>query len=101
MIKQLTIYPAKILAGILAGFLSVFVENLLPLFITVTVFELVDLANDYMDTYNGGFIQSQISSDSHYSAPAYQTMGRIMEKAISDVMIANPADFKYIQFATS
>ena len=42
MIKQLTIYPAKIFAGILAGFLSVFIENLLPLFITVTVFELVD-----------------------------------------------------------
>ena len=38
MIKQLTIYPAKILAGILAGFLSLFVQNLLPLFITVTVF---------------------------------------------------------------
>lgn len=40
--KHLTLYPAKIFAGILAGFLSVFVENLLPLFITVTVFELVD-----------------------------------------------------------
>lgn len=35
-------YPAKIFAGILAGFLSVFVDNLLPLFITVTVFEFVD-----------------------------------------------------------
>ena len=42
MIRHLTFYPAKILAGILAGFLSLFVENLLPLFITVTVFELVD-----------------------------------------------------------
>lgn len=36
------IYPEKIVAGILAGFLSLFVQNLLPLFITVTVFELVD-----------------------------------------------------------
>ena len=36
------LYPAKILAGIVAGFLTVFVDNLLPLFITVTVFELVD-----------------------------------------------------------
>lgn len=36
------IYPEKIIAGILAGFLSLFVQNLLPLFITVTVFELVD-----------------------------------------------------------
>lgn len=42
MIRNLTFYPAKILAGILAGFLSLFVQNLLPLFITVTVFELVD-----------------------------------------------------------
>jgi phage-related holin len=44
MIKSLTLYPAKILAGIFAGFLSLFVQNLLPLFITVTVFELVDFA---------------------------------------------------------
>lgn len=35
-------YPAKVFAGILAGFLTVFVDNLLPLFVTVTVFELVD-----------------------------------------------------------
>lgn len=42
MIRTITLYPAKIFAGILAGFLSVFVENLLPLFIMVTVFELVD-----------------------------------------------------------
>lgn len=35
-------YPAKVVAGILAGFLSVLVENLLPLFITVTVFEFID-----------------------------------------------------------
>ena len=42
MIRTMTLYPAKILAGILAGFLSLFVQNLLPLFITVTVFELVD-----------------------------------------------------------
>ena len=42
MVRIMTIYPAKIMAGSLAGFLSLFVENLLPLFITVTVFELVD-----------------------------------------------------------
>ena len=35
-------YPAKIFAEILAGFLSVFIQNLLPLFVTVTIFELVD-----------------------------------------------------------
>ena len=38
----INIYPAKIFAGILAGFLSVFIQNLLPLFVTVTIFELVD-----------------------------------------------------------
>ena len=38
----MTLYPAKILAGILAGFLSVFVDNILPLFLMVTVFEFVD-----------------------------------------------------------
>lgn len=42
MIKTMTLYPAKILAGILAGFLSVFVDNILPLFLMVTVFEFVD-----------------------------------------------------------
>lgn len=42
MTHNITMYPAKILAGIFSGFLSVFVENLLPLFVTVTVFELVD-----------------------------------------------------------
>jgi phage-related holin len=35
-------YPAKILAGILAGFVTVFIDNLLPLFIVASVFELVD-----------------------------------------------------------
>lgn len=41
-VLRLTMYPAKVVAGILAGFLSVLVENLLPLFITVTVFEFID-----------------------------------------------------------
>ena len=39
---HLNLYPAKILAGLLAGFAAVFVDSLLPLFLTVTVFELVD-----------------------------------------------------------
>lgn len=42
MTHQMTFYPAKILAGIFVWFLSLFVQNLLPLFITVTVFELAD-----------------------------------------------------------
>lgn len=36
------IYPAKILSGLVAGMFAIFVHNLLPLFVTVTVFELVD-----------------------------------------------------------
>ena len=39
---HLNLYPAKVIAGVLAGMAAVFVESLLPLFITVTVFELVD-----------------------------------------------------------
>ena len=39
---HINLYPAKVLAGVLAGFVAVFVDNLLPLFITVTIFELVD-----------------------------------------------------------
>ena len=51
MIRAMTIYPAKILAGVLAGFLSLFVENLLPLFITVTVFEAVDFVTGVIKSY--------------------------------------------------
>ena len=42
MIRHLTVYPEKIFAGLLGGFVSIFVDNLLPLFIMVTIFELVD-----------------------------------------------------------
>ena len=35
-------YPAKTLAGVVAGFASVLVDNLLPLFIAVIVFEVMD-----------------------------------------------------------
>lgn len=41
-IIKLTIYPAKIGAGIIGGFISAFVDNLLPLFVTVIVFEIAD-----------------------------------------------------------
>lgn len=36
------LYPAKIFAGLVAGFMAAFVQNLLPLFAAVTVFEAVD-----------------------------------------------------------
>ncbi len=35
-------YPAKVIAGILAGTVALFVDNLLPLFLTVMVFETID-----------------------------------------------------------
>lgn len=36
------LYPAKVVAGLVAGFVAAFVQNLLPLFVAVTVFEAVD-----------------------------------------------------------
>lgn len=42
MLSHLNLYPAKMLAGIVAGIASVFVENLLPLFIAVVIFEVMD-----------------------------------------------------------
>lgn len=38
----MNIYPMKALAGFIAGFASIFVENLLPLFFTVVIFETMD-----------------------------------------------------------
>lgn len=38
----MTLYPAKILSGVLAGFFSILIKDLLPLFVAVTVFEAVD-----------------------------------------------------------
>lgn len=49
--SHLTIYPVKIFVGMLAGFLSVFVQNLLPLFVTVTVFELIDFLTGCVKSY--------------------------------------------------
>lgn len=46
MIKTLTIYPAKILAGILAGFLSLFVQNLLPKFLDGKNLSVVEKTDD-------------------------------------------------------
>lgn len=42
MMLNFNLYPTKILAGLVAGILAVFVQNLLPLFMAVTVFEGVD-----------------------------------------------------------
>ena len=40
--RYITLYPAKILSGLVAGMFAIFVHNLLPLFVTVTIFEMVD-----------------------------------------------------------
>lgn len=42
MFDNLNMYPAKTLAGLVAGFLGVLTENLLPLFVAVIVFEVMD-----------------------------------------------------------
>jgi len=39
---QLNLYPTKILAGIIIGFLGIAIGNLLPLMIAVIVFEIID-----------------------------------------------------------
>lgn len=48
---QLNMYPAKLFAGILAGFLSVLVDSILPLFITVTIFEFVDFVTGVIKSW--------------------------------------------------
>ena len=42
MLSHLNMYPTKTLAGIVAGFVSVLCENLLPLFVAVIIFEVMD-----------------------------------------------------------
>ena len=42
MVMQFNMYPTKTLAGIVAGFVGVMSDNLLPLFIAVVVFEVMD-----------------------------------------------------------
>ena len=40
--SKMNLYPTKVLAGIMAGFVAVFFESLLPLFVAVAIFEMVD-----------------------------------------------------------
>lgn len=42
MLMNYNLYPNKIMAGVFAGFVSMIVDNLLPLFFAVCFFELVD-----------------------------------------------------------
>ena len=47
----LNIYPAKLAAGIVSGFVSLAITNLLPLFIAVIVFEVVDFVTGCIKSY--------------------------------------------------
>ena len=60
---------------------------------------LVDLLNNYYNEFQTGFVKAHNFGGDHYSAAAYQVIGKIFEKAISEVIAANSADFQYIQFA--
>lgn len=42
MIRTFTLYPDKLIVGFFAGFVGLLVNDLLPLFVAVTIFELVD-----------------------------------------------------------
>lgn len=44
-------YPTRELAGIVAGFVAVFFESLLPLFIAVVIFEMVDFITGVIKSY--------------------------------------------------
>ena len=42
MVFHYNMYPAKTLAGLIGGFVGIFMENLLPLFVSVLIFEVMD-----------------------------------------------------------
>ena len=60
---------------------------------------LVDLAANYLTEFNSGFLAAHNFGGAHQSALAYQVIGKIFEKAISDTIVANAVAFRYIQFA--
>ena len=45
------IYPTKVAAGVVSGFISLAITNLLPLFIAVLVFEAVDFITGCIKSY--------------------------------------------------
>lgn len=48
---MLNLYPAKIACGLVAGFVGVFVQNILPLFVAVFIFEAVDFITGCIKSY--------------------------------------------------
>lgn len=51
MCSSLNLYPAKIGAGIISVFVTSFVDNLLPLFIAVGIFEIVDFVTGVIKSW--------------------------------------------------
>ncbi len=47
----MNMYPSKVICGLLAGSLSIFVDNLLPLFLSVMVFEGVDFVTGVIKSH--------------------------------------------------
>lgn len=47
----LNLYPTKVACGLVAGFVGVFVQNILPLFVAVIIFEAVDFITGCIKSY--------------------------------------------------
>jgi lysophospholipase L1-like esterase len=60
---------------------------------------VVDLAANYLSEFSTGFLAAHNFGGAHQSAAAYQVIGKLFEKAISDTIVANAIAFRYIQFA--
>lgn len=60
------IYPMKVCAGLMASAMAVFTERLLPLFVTVIVFEIVDFVT--------GVIKSACISKRKGEKPAFESI---------------------------
>lgn len=58
---------------------------------------LIDLNKDYYDEYTTGFITNN-KRDGHYNAIAYNYMGELLYKALTNYMINNSEKFKQIEF---
>lgn len=60
---------------------------------------LVDMQELFNSLYLSGFIADVKSNDAHYPSIGYSYMGKLIEKAIGEVIKSNAKDFMYIQFA--
>lgn len=68
--------------------------------IIATMFDntyLIDLAKDYKEYYNSGFIKSNLRVG-HYNAVGYNYMSELLFRILSDYMNNNIDEFKQIEF---